>query len=67
MKGSILLISGRDKEVYCMTAELTVQGSKRKKKVKILLIISFLFMVFVGYVIHWAFFDMNRVSPNSKK
>ena len=42
-------------------AKLTVQGSKRKKIVKISLIISFLSIGFVGYVIHWAFFDMNRL------
>ena len=42
-------------------AKLTVQGSKRKKIVKISLIISFLFIGFVGYGIHWSFFDMSRL------
>ena len=44
-----------------MTAELTVKGAKRKKIVKIALIISFLFIGFVGCGIYWAFFDMNRI------
>ena len=44
-----------------MAAESTVKGAKRKKIVKISLIISFLFIGFVGYGIYWAFFDMNRL------
>ncbi|MER2191271.1 MAG: DUF5412 domain-containing protein [Solibacillus sp.] len=44
-----------------MTAELTVKGAKRKKIVKISLIISFLFIGFVGYGIYWVFFDMNTL------
>lgn len=44
-----------------MTATSTVKGTKRKKIVKILLIISFLFIGFVGYGVYWAFFDMNRL------
>ncbi|MER1985888.1 MAG: DUF5412 domain-containing protein [Solibacillus sp.] len=44
-----------------MTAELTVKGAKRKKIVKISLIISFLFIGFVGYGIYWAFFDMTTL------
>ena len=51
----------RDKGVYCMAVESTVKGAKRKKIVKISLIISFLFIGFVGYGIYWAFFDMNRL------
>ena len=39
----------------------TVKGVKLKKIVKIALIISFLFIGFVGYGIYWAFFDMNRL------
>lgn len=44
-----------------MTVESTIKGAKRKKIVKILLIISFLFMGFIGYGVYWAFFDMNRL------
>ena len=44
-----------------MTAKSTVKGTKRKKIVKISLIISFLFIGFIGYGIYWAFFDMNRL------
>ena len=44
-----------------MAAESTVKGAKLKKIVKIALIISFLFIGFVGYGIYWAFFDMNRL------
>ena len=44
-----------------MTAESTIKGAKRKKIVKIILIISFLFMGFIGYGVYWAFFDMNRL------
>ena len=44
-----------------MAAESTVKGAKLKKIVKISLIISFLFIGFVGYGIYWAFFDMNRL------
>ena len=39
----------------------TVKGVKLKKIVKIALIISFLFIGFVGYGIYWAFFDMKRL------
>ena len=38
-----------------------IKGAKRKKIVKISLIISFLFIGFIGYGIYWAFFDMNRL------
>lgn len=44
-----------------MTAESTIKGAKRKKIVKIILIISFLFVGFIGYGVYWAFFDMNRL------
>jgi len=44
-----------------MTAKSTVKGAKRKKIVRISLIISFLFIGFVGYGIYWAFFDMNTL------
>ncbi|WP_409368460.1 DUF5412 domain-containing protein [Lysinibacillus sp. 38-6] len=44
-----------------MTAESTIKGAKRKKIVKIILTISFLFVGFIGYGVYWAFFDMNRL------
>ena len=44
-----------------MTEVSTVKGAKLKKIIKIALIISFLFIGFVGYGIYWAFFDMNRL------
>ena len=44
-----------------MNANSTIKGTKRKKVVKISLIISFLFIGFIGYGVYWAFFDMNRL------
>lgn len=44
-----------------MATKSTLIGKKRKKIVKISLIISFLFIGFIGYGIYWAFFDMNRL------
>lgn len=44
-----------------MANKSTLKGEKRKKIVKISLIISFLFIGFVGYGVYWAFFDMNRL------
>ena len=44
-----------------MTEISTVKGAKLKKIIKIALIISFLFIGFVGYGIYWAFFDMKRL------
>ncbi|MEK3763382.1 DUF5412 domain-containing protein [Solibacillus sp. FSL K6-4121] len=48
-----------------MTANSTINGTKRKKVVKISLITSFLFIGFIGYGVYWAFFDMNRL-PTGK-
>ncbi|MEK4425266.1 DUF5412 domain-containing protein [Solibacillus sp. FSL K6-1523] len=44
-----------------MTVESNAKGTKRKKIVKVILIISFLFTGFIGYGVYWAFFDMNRL------
>ncbi|TKI53641.1 hypothetical protein FC756_23100 [Lysinibacillus mangiferihumi] len=38
-----------------------IKGAKQKKIVKIILIITFLFVGFIGYGVYWAFFDMNRL------
>ena len=46
-----------------MATESMLKETKRKKIVKVLLIISFLFIGFIGYGIYWAFFDMKRLPP----
>ena len=51
----------RDKGVYYMATKPALKREKRKKIVKISLIISFLFIGFVGYGVYWAFFDMTRL------
>ena len=47
--------------MYCIANKFKLKGEKRKKIIKISLIISFLFIGFVGYGVYWAFFDMTRL------
>ncbi|MCH7321491.1 DUF5412 domain-containing protein [Solibacillus sp. MA9] len=40
---------------------LVDKKARRKKFIRILLMVSALFLGVVGYAIYWAFFDMNRL------